>query len=136
MNKTITLASGKELEMTMQSFSIASSMFKVLSRELKEVNLKGDVDVNFKKVFSPKHKIKDDEINLIKDIFLTVSSCNEFEQMIFECFKKCLYEKKKVVMSLFDEDEEARADYLEMAWEVGKFNLSPFFKNLASLLNM
>ena len=42
---------------------------------------------------------------------------------------RCTIDGKKVVKDTF-EPEDARQDYLPVAWEVMKLNLTPFFRGL------
>ena len=131
MDKVIKLASGNELDMSSQAFAVGSGMYKVICRELKNVDIKDGID--FRTFFDKKSVPKGEEINFIKDIFFSISSSEEFEALLFKCFEKCNWNKRKVVPALFDESDEAKADYIEMAWEVSKLNLAPFFKSLLSL---
>ncbi len=126
-NKKIILPSGKELEIGIVSFSVGMKLFKTIAKELKNVKIDAK-NVDFEKMFDK--DLSGEQINFFKDIFATLVASEELENILFECFKKCVYDKtKRVDRDLFDNDLEARADFLSICWEVAKYNLSFFLKN-------
>jgi hypothetical protein len=126
MNKEVVLSSGAKLEITICSFQVCNSLVKALLKQAKNIKIEGDMELDLKEA------IKGGQYNFFKDIVCSLISSDEIESLLFKCFERCLYNKKKVNADLFDNDIDARGDYFEVAWEVGKFNVSPFTKNLLS----
>lgn len=125
MSDPITLPSGRSLVVNVAPFSIGKNLFKTLARELLAVRL----DLDITKIKS----VGDLDVNVLKDALLQVIASDSIEACFFACAEKCLIEGQKITKDSF-EHETARQDYLPVAWEVMKANLTPFFKGLASAL--
>lgn len=69
----------------------------------------------------------------VAPVVLRLASSKEVRRALFACFARCTYNGEKITMKTFT-PEESRGDYYEIAEEVMKANLSPFFKNLLSRL--
>jgi hypothetical protein len=128
MDKTVKLASGAVLEISISDFKTVNALIKALMKEAKNIKVDGGMELDIEKA------IQQGQYNFLKDIVCSLIASDEVENLIFQCFERCLYNKKKVNQGLFDVDYEARGDYFEMAWEVGKFNVAPFTKGLLSKL--
>lgn len=124
MQDPITLKSGAELAVQLAPFSVANKLVKAVARELTTVNFDmdlGSVDLA---------KIQPKDINTLKNAAFQLLQSDPVEAALMACMERCLYNGQKIVKATF-EDENTRADYLPVAWEVMKANLTPFFKNLA-----
>ena len=77
-------------------------------------------------------ELTDEALNTVKNGAFTLLSSQEIEDVLWECFDRCLYNNKKITKSLFDEEQVAE-DYLEIAKEVMVLNLAPFRRSLESL---
>lgn len=117
----IKLKSGAVLAVGIAPFSDATKLFKTVANELKkvEVNL---TSIDMKNIMS-------NDINSIKNLIFQILGSDEMEECFFKCAIRSTINGAKVQPSSF-ESEDARGDYLPVAWEVIKANLSPFFKNL------
>lgn len=124
MQDPITLKSGNLLAIGLAPFSVANKLLKTVARELTSVSFDldlGNVDLAH---ISPK------DINTLKNAAFQLLQSDVVEAAVLGCMERCLYNGQKITAKTF-EDENARADYLPVAWEVMKANLTPFFKNLA-----
>lgn len=121
MNETITLKSGRELQLGLAPFSVGMKLFKTIANELKNVEI--DLDTLDLK------KIGGKDINTLKNAIFQLAGSDALEMALFQCMERCLYDGQKIGRTTF-EPEDARQDYLPVAWEVMKYNLAPFFKGL------
>lgn len=121
MNETLTLKSGRSVELQMASFAVAMKLFKTIANELKQVDVQlGSFNLE---------TIKGTDVNAIKNAVFQLLGSDNVERAVRECMGRCLYQGNKIVADTF-EPEDARQDYLPVAWEVVKYNLAPFFKGL------
>lgn len=122
MTDEMTLKSGNTVTLGMASFADGMRLFKVLVSELKlvDIDLTSLADVG---------ALAGKDINSIKNVLLQVLGSEALEQAVFKCAERSLYNGQRITRTSF-EDEQARGDFFEVAWEVMRFNLSPFFKNL------
>lgn len=129
---TTTLKSGRELSLALAPFSIGSKLFKAVLAELRTINI--DVTKLDMSMELDLRKIDPRMINVIKDAFCEIAASETVEAAFFECAGRCLIDGKKITRETF-EAPDAREDFLPVAWEVIKYNLSPFFRGLASQLS-
>lgn len=127
MNETLTLKSGRALLMSIAPFAVGTKLFKTVMAELRAVDidvtkLDLNADINLAKM-DPKL------LNVIKNVACEIASSEVIEATLFECMARCTIDGKKIDRSTFD-PPDARQDYLPVAWEVMKFNLTPFFRGL------
>lgn len=74
-------------------------------------------------------------LNYIKDILLNLETSENFERVIWDCLKECLYDNKSITQLLFDDIPAAREDYDLIVYECIKENMAPFFKSLGGMLS-
>jgi len=117
----ITLKSGASLAVTVAPFTVARQLMKVVARELAGVEFNLDL-TGF-------DQLSGQDINVFKNAVFKILQSDAVEAAMFECAKKCLYNNQSILPTTF-EPEEARGDYLPVAWEVMKANLRPFFSGL------
>lgn len=111
---TVTLPSGKVLEITPAPFKDAKRLYQAVAGQL-------FLRINFN---------PDDEMtNLIKNAICLSTSSPEIEAALEPCLRRCIYNKLKIVDSTF-EAVEAREDYFDVAFEVARENVAPFTKSL------
>jgi hypothetical protein len=128
----VTLKSGAILDVTRSPFVISHKLFKTILKEMRGVTLKlglkdGQTLGNLAEL-----ELTDDALNTAKDGILTLLSSQEIEDVLWECFERCLYNNKKISKNLFD-DEKICEDYLEVCKEVLGLNLAPFKQSLILL---
>lgn len=128
MDKKVTLASNAVLEISISDFKTVNALIKAMMKEAKNIKIDGGMELDIEKA------IKEGQYNFVKDIVCSLVASDEIESLLFKCFERCMYNKKKINEDLFDLDLDARGDYYEIAWEVGKFNVAPFTKGLLSKL--
>lgn len=109
-----TLASEKELVITIGSFQEAKDLWMAVNKEMKTLSLNPDVDI---------------DTNLIKDVFCLANSSKEIDEKLKPLIARCMYDKQKINDDLF-KSSEAREDYLEIIEHVAIENLRPFVKGL------
>lgn len=126
MQDPITLKSGSILEVGIAPFSAGTRLMKVVAKELSTVS--------FNLNLSSFAELSGQDINVLKNALFQLMQSDALEAALMECAKKSTYNGQKITPTTF-EPEDARQDYLPVAWEVMKANLSPFFKglNLSSL---
>jgi hypothetical protein len=110
----IKLPSGAKLEITLAPFADGKALYQAILDEAKGIKL------------NPQDEI---DTNMWKDLMCVAFSSKKIEKEIENCFKRCLYNGKKIDADTF-EPEEARQDYLEACVEVVKANVLPFVKSL------
>jgi hypothetical protein len=121
METAITLKSGAILELKMAPFSSGMKLFKTIANELKGVDVElGGLDLK---------EIGSKDINSLKNVIFQLLGSDAIEACFFDCAKHSLHEGQKISRLTF-EPENARGDYLPVAWEVIKFNIAPFFSGL------
>lgn len=123
MQDPITLKSGAELQVQIAPFAVGNRLLKTVARELAAV----DFNMDFGEIDLSKVSAKD--INTLKNAAFRLLQSDEVEKAVLECMKRCLYRGQAIRPDTF-EDENARSDYLPIAWEVMKANLIPFFNGL------
>lgn len=117
----IQLKSGATLAVSIAPFTAGNRLMKAVARELSSVDFNLDL-----KSFD---ELSDKDINVLKNVAFQILQSDAIEAALLECMKKCLYNDQRVTEKTF-EPEEARPDYLPVAWEVMKANLRPFFSGL------
>lgn len=113
--KTFKLPSGKELSVTMGSFSESKSFYQAVLKSAKKISMGENVEI---------------DTNFIKDIFCELLSDKEIEENMNNLLKRCLYGKQKIDPDETFESEEARGDYFEIMRFVAEVNIAPFVKSL------
>jgi hypothetical protein len=114
MSEKFTLPSGKELEVTMGSFTESRYLYQAFLKDAKNIDFDEDRDIN---------------INFFKDLLCVALSSKEIEEKLWVCMKRALYNKDKITLDTF-ESEEARGDYFHVCFYVVKVNILPFVKDL------
>lgn len=121
----VSLPSGAALEMTLAPFLEGEKLFSATAECLKTVKLDGlnteDLTTSF---------------DSLKQAFLACITSSELKDALLSCLKRCTYNGQRITSWDLFEDIEARQDYLSVCWEVCKFNLAPFTKNLFSKFSM
>lgn len=110
-----TLDSGAVVQINLAPFGVAHRLLQVVMKEVGSVSMSGG------------------EAEFMKNLLARFVYSPEVEQVLWECMGRCLYRGQKIVKETF-EPEAARGDYLLVAKEVLEVNLTPFLKNLSSLL--
>lgn len=121
-NAKVSLPSGAELEMTLAPFLEGRKLSKAIAKCLKEVNIDSNTEIEA-------------NLNTLKDLFMECLTSQEVEDSILACLKRCTYNKQRITSWDIFEDVNARQDYIPVCWEVCKFNLAPFTKNLFAKLS-
>ena len=121
----VSLPSGAVLEMTLAPFLEGEKLFSATAQCLKAVKIDGETKVD--DVTS--------NINSLKNAFLECLTNKEMKDSILGCLKRCTYNGQRITSWDIFDSLEAREDYLSVCWEVCKFNLAPFTKNLISKLS-
>lgn len=122
MSEKITLKSGSTLELYMAPYSMGWKLVRVLANELKQVGIDGEA-------LSGGGASQAIIFEALKNGILQLLGSQAFEDSVYECLSRCLYNGDKVTRQTF-EDETARGDFLPCVVEVTKFNVLPFVKNL------
>lgn len=118
----VSLPSGAELEMTLAPFMEGERLFSATANCLKSIKVDGNTDV----------EDLTSNLNTLKDAFLSCLTSQAMKDAILACLKRCTYNKQRIASWDIFDDIKAREDYLMVCWEVCKFNLAPFTKNLFS----
>lgn len=121
----ITLPSGHTLELGDPGLQAAKKLLKTIARELKQV----DVSLEIESLANLDSLLKQD-VNQFKNLFLQIVGSDAIESCIAECSVKSMLEGQRITGSTF-EPRDLRPDYLPVAWEVMKFNVTPFFASLS-----
>ena len=124
--------SGASVEVTLSDYSTSFDLMKAVLKAARKggIGSKLPEDVQL----SDLAKIANSDISSLggmADIVVDVITSEEVESLIFKCMERCIYDGEKVSRTTF-EKEERRADFLFVAYEVGKINLHPFLSHLLS----
>jgi hypothetical protein len=111
--KSVTLPSGKKIEVALAPFVEGKRLYQAVASELIRVDIDSDGDVS----------------NVLKNVLLLMVSSPKVEEALEPCLRRCTYDGKKLSADTF-EPPEARADYVDFCTEVAKENLLPFTKSL------
>lgn len=121
----VSLPSGAELEMTLAPFLEGEKLFSATAECLKSVKADGlnteDITASF---------------DSLKNAVLACITSKELKEALLACLKRCTYNGQRITSWDIFEDINAREDYLSVCWEVVKFNLTPFTKNLFAKFSM
>jgi hypothetical protein len=128
------LESGAVLDLSMCSFEEGTRLMKAVAREIRNVQVslgaKGESDVF-------KMEMGNEAMNTIKNIVMSLIASDDIESALWPCIERGTYTAdgitRKINRDLFD-GEKARGDYIPILKEGLIFNLTPFFKSLASLV--
>lgn len=124
-NEKVSLPSGAELEMTLAPFLEGERLLSAVGECIKDVKVDAGTEV-------------DDlasNINNIKDMFVSCLTSQKVKDAILACLKRCSYNGQRITSWDIFDDVKAREDYFSVCWEVVKFNLTPFMKNLIAKLS-
>lgn len=133
MNRRHTLKSGRVLLLQLSSFAVSARLRKVVAAELKHVSI-GEV-TKVAAGLTPEELLAKGDLPLdtLKSLVCQFLASDAVEDALWECMKVCQYgpqgQTEKITPESF-EPEDAREDYLPVAWEVMVLNLAPFFKSL------
>lgn len=128
------LASGNTLEVTRSPFSLSHALFKAVIAELKKVRFEVGLKDGDRLSDLFKMDVSDDLLNSLKNAVFSILSSPEIEAILWQCYGRALWNNKKITPDLFDAEEDAQADYLEIAKEVMLENIGPFLRGLPSAL--
>ncbi|MDR3244661.1 MAG: hypothetical protein LBT79_07935 [Elusimicrobiota bacterium] len=125
-NDKVVLPSGAQLEMSLASFQEGEALFSSVAECLKstKIDMKQDVG-NI-----------EENINSLKDGLLSCLTSKKVKDCILVCLKRCIYNGQKISDWSFFDNINLRVDYLNVCWEVARFNLYPFTKNLFAKLSV
>lgn len=114
MNVSVTLPSGKKLDITLGAFAESKALYQAFLEESKSVRIE---------------KTDELDVNMLKDLFCMGLSSKKIEAALEACLKRCAYNGHKITDATF-EDVAAREDYLPICLEVARVNIEPFMKSL------
>lgn len=121
MQDPITLKSGSQLAIGVAPFATGNKLLKTIARELASVR----VDFDLSNLSNPTNR----DLDSVKNAAFQLLQSDAVETVLKECMARCLYNGQRITETTW-EDENARQDYLPVAWEVMKANLLPFLKSL------
>lgn len=110
MAKEVILESGKKLSITVAPFGQSRALYQAMLDEAKGVKVMSTTDL---------------DVNFFKDLFCVGLSSKKIEAALDECMKRAVYDGRKIDADTF-EPVEARADYLQVCFEVAQENVAPF----------
>ena len=121
MKESLTLPSGRELQLGIAPFAVGMKLVKTLAAEAKNVDVELEsLDLS---------KLAGKNLNSIKNLVLQMLSSDALEAALFQCMERCLLDGQKITRQTF-EPEDMRQDFFPVAWEVIAFNVAPFAKSL------
>jgi len=123
-NRTETMPSGANLEITLAPFAEGERLFSAAAECLKSVKIDGNTDIGN----------IESNINGMKNAALSMLTSPELKSALLGCLRRCSYNGRRITSYDVFEPPEARQDYLTACWEVLKFNLAPFTKSLFTQL--
>lgn len=109
----------------MAPFSVASKLRKIVAVEL----LKVEIDLGKINLGTEIRNLDGRSLNTLKNVVCQLLASDAVESAFFECAARCTIDGAAIKRDTF-ENPDARGDFLPVAWEVIRFNLSPFFEGL------
>ena len=122
----VSLPSGAELEITLAPFLEGERLFSATAECLKSVSIDGNLDL----------EDLSSSFNSLKNAILACLTSKEMKEALLSCLKRCSINRQRITSWDIFDDIKARQDYLTVCWEVVKFNLTPFTRNLFSKFSM
>lgn len=110
--KEVNLPSGAVLKLQVAPFADAKALYQAVLEEVKNVK---KVDVDWASIFI--------------ELSCVGFSSKKIESALEQCFKRCLYDDKKIDKDTF-EPVDSRQDYVVVCLAVAKENIMPFMKGL------
>lgn len=133
------LPSGAKLGMQIASWRVVGQLKRVFALEMRAVDM--NVSDPFVRSLMTAalsgnkmavlKSIGGEDLDTFKNLFFQFLGSATFEAALYDCMLSCTRNGIKIAPEIF-EAEDAREDYLLIAWEVLKLNLRPFLKSLAS----
>lgn len=120
----VTLKSGRVLTLGIAPFAIGALLWRTVASELKGVEI--DIKASQIKNLAALQEL---DVGVLKNVVCQFLASEKLETVVFQCFERCTLDGRKITRETF-ESAEARADYLPSAWEVVRFNLSPFYAGI------
>lgn len=108
------MPSGRVLKIQIAPFGIGKAMYQSVCEELKELRLDPNAEV---------------DVNLKKDLFLSLVTSKKVEACVWECMKFATLDDARITEDSF-EKVEFRDDYLTVCHKVAEENIVPFWKSL------
>lgn len=128
-------SNGAKIVINSAPFGVVKKLRKCIAQELKNIQI--DIG-NPDSLAALKQEFGNNVskyLNSFKNLLLGLETSQDFEDVMWECLKECLYDHKAITPLLFDDIPEAREDYDRIVYEAAKENLGPFFKSLGGLLS-
>jgi len=128
--KEVKLSSGAILGLQMADFEDGTALYQTLCAELVGIQIPMQA-TDLKSMASM-------DISVLKDGFLKLMASKAIYSQVWKCMNSCTYAPAgteaplRILKNTF-QTEEARKDFLPVAWEVLSYNLAPFFESLGSL---
>lgn len=139
MNEIVTLGSGAKLELQDAGLLLANRLRIAIMAEVEKIPLElelGGLDKIDGKTEIGLGDLSSKDLNTIKNLIFHLASCAAIEDAIWACLEGSTYADTRFDRTETFKQRETRGDYLEVCWEVIRYNVGPFFKNrkFASLL--
>lgn len=115
--KEVTCPSGAVLKILPSPFAAAKALYQAVLREARGIDISSATELP----------------TLYKNLFCAGFSSPEIDRCLWECLKRCTYNKGDADHKITDqtfEPLEARDDYMVVCLEVAKANILPFAKSL------
>ncbi len=124
---------GAKIIINSTSFKNVKRLRRCLAEQLKEVNIDIGNPSSLEEIKQEFNGHVSKYLNNFKNILLGLELSQEFEDVMWDCLKDCVYDNKAITPTLFDDLPEVRNDYDLIVYECIKENLAPFFKSLGGL---
>ena len=121
---------GAKIVINDASWGDVRKLKKVLAIELLKLGI--DIDKEFLGQTEENLMVGSKLFQLLKDVYLTLEACDDFNDEIMNCLQYCTYDNIQIKEQLFDDKPEAREDYYDMVIGCLEVNLSPFIKKILS----
>ena len=129
-SKRVTLQSGKELHLNLADFKNSMG----LNRAIMSALSKSDLDMDIGDLQGKDEKDIGGVLTSLMPLLFTVSSSEDVENAVIACLSRCKWGGLQVTQELLEDNQDARADFYEMAFECVKFNSAVFMKPILSKL--
>jgi len=125
-----TAPSGAAVEITLSEFQIGFDLMRAVLKAARAGGIGSKMPEKLSDLAGLANKdVK--EIAGFIDIIIDILASKEVEDLIYKCFEKCTYNNARITRDTWDK-EDARGDFLWVAYIVGFENIRPFVSHLLS----
>ena len=129
---SFTAPSGAKVEVTISDYSTCFDLMKAVLKAVRSGGVASKIPENLQLSDLGKFSEMDiKDLGGFADAVIDIITSKEVEELAFKCMERAIYNDQRITRATF-EPEEARGDFIFVAFQVIKINLNPFGSRLSS----